>query len=188
VTVQLLSMDLNKFPAGFESLPRLPGHVIAYAIKRPAILSKRFQPFLEFFKIERIVAAGKLDLLWESVCFSVDGFGDDKRSLHVIPEVRSYLKELSERWPYFFYADSLDNDFLTQLVLCRVANVETVSRETQPNYVAKFSPCEANEACRKLQDGLIEVCKRDPTMNDSKFEARKAAIYSHLNKSIFGSL
>jgi hypothetical protein len=67
-------------------------------------------------------------------------------------------------------------------------NVETVETEARPNYIAKISPSEANKACRKLQDGLIEICMRDPTMNDSKVEARKAAIDSHLRKSIAGSL
>lgn len=104
----------------------------------------------------------------------------------MIPEVRSYLKELSERWPYFFYVDDLESDFLIQLVLCRAENIETVETDTHPNYIAKISPHQANEACRKLQDGLIEICMRDPTMNDSKFEARKSAIDSHLNKRIVG--
>jgi hypothetical protein len=175
---------MNEFPAWFENLAPLPGEGIAYTINRSDILTKDFRHFLEFFNIERIVTAGKLGQLWESVLFSIGGFDDDERSLHIIPEVRSYLKELSEQWPYFFYADALENEFLIELVLCRLANIETVSRKAGPNYVATFSPSEANAVCQKLQDGLIELCMRDRTMNDPKFELRKTAIHAHLTKSI----
>ena len=100
--------------------------------ERSVIDRKDASHFLTFFDIARIHRAGRIHDMFGRVCFAIGGFDDDRRALHEIPEVRSFLRDLAPRWPYFFYADELYNEFLHALVYCLLDKAVMIDREDDP--------------------------------------------------------
>ena len=57
----------------------------------------------------------------DQVVFGVDGYNDDPRELFEIPEVRTFIRELDDKWPYWFFFLSKATDTLKMIMfsLCR---------------------------------------------------------------------
>ncbi len=57
----------------------------------------------------------------DRVVFGVDGYNDDPRELFEIPEVRTFIRELDAKWPYWFFFLSKATDALKMIMLslCR---------------------------------------------------------------------
>jgi hypothetical protein len=53
----------------------------------------------------------------DQVVFGVDGYNDDPRELFEIPEVRTFVRELDARWPYWFFFLSKTTDALKMIML-----------------------------------------------------------------------
>jgi hypothetical protein len=79
---------------------------------------------------------GVLDSLIESrekamrfrdrVVFGVDGYNDDPRELFEVPEVRTFVRELDAKWPYWFFFLSKATGALKMIMfsLCRYQRVD----------------------------------------------------------------
>jgi len=39
----------------------------------------------------------------DRVDFDVDGYNDDPRELFEVPEIRTFVRELDAKWPYWFF-------------------------------------------------------------------------------------
>jgi hypothetical protein len=52
------------------------------------------------YPLKRPLVARKL---FERISLNIDGFDDDNRELWEIPEVRRYIAQLDEKFPYWFY-------------------------------------------------------------------------------------
>jgi hypothetical protein len=61
----------------------------------------------------------------DQVVFGVDGYNDDPRELFEVPEVRTFLRELDAKWPYWFFFLSKATDTLKMIMfsLCRYQRV-----------------------------------------------------------------
>jgi hypothetical protein len=161
----------------FEDLSSSSLTFVGYFIDRSDIIEKNTVPFLEFWDIERIAKAGRLHELFNKVMFCVDGYDADARPIFAIPEVRSFLQELTHEWPYFFYAASLEDTFLIRLIQCMIPNLTAVMADDTPRrYIAKMNVSDANRAYNVLLKGLCRACGLDSHMNQEKFDARVAAI------------
>jgi hypothetical protein len=146
--------------------------LFAYEIHRADIIKKDKMFFLEFWDIDRIARAGRLHEIFNKVMFCVGGYDDDPRTLFAIPEVRLFLREIAHDWPYFFYADNLETEFLIRLLICMTPNLTVMESDKTANYTAKINTEEANQAYKVLLDGFARVCSMDKEMNQDKFDAR----------------
>ena len=61
----------------------------------------------------------------DQVVFGLDGYNDDPRELFEIPEVRTFIRELDAKWPYWFFFLSKATDTLKMIMfsLCRYQRV-----------------------------------------------------------------
>lgn len=170
----------------FEDVSSFPGEGVFYEMDRAAILRKDTKPFLEFFDIERIAAAKKLHALLERVSFAVAGFDGETASLHEIIEVRTYLQYLVQAWPYFFYVDALEDNFLSELILCLVPQITSLRTADSEAFVASVSPQQLNAACLPLFNGLRHICSLDHQMDQHLFDQRIAQVSAYLHHNQAG--
>jgi len=54
----------------------------------------------------------------DRVVFGVDGYNDDPRELFEIPEVRTFIRELDGKWPYWLFFLSKATDMLAMIMFC----------------------------------------------------------------------
>jgi hypothetical protein len=174
------------FPKGFEHLPRFAAEeLFAWHFKKATTDGKDIPHFLDFFDIARIQKAGRLHDLYGRVQFSIGGFEHDRRALHEIPEARTFVRELVAGWPYFFFADALEDEFLSIVVYCLLDNSVLIDRDDAPEtFGIQFSPADANRACKPLFDGLVRASGMDSHLNQTLFDARVEAIHRHIHKGV----
>jgi hypothetical protein len=170
----------------FENTAPSGATLMAFEIDRARIESKDTEFFLEFWDLARIARSGRLRDVFGKVLFMVGGYDQDERAIFEIPEVRRYLRELTEAWPYFFYADNLQTPFLGDLIKCIVPSVVVATTDDDPTHcTTRMETADVDRAYQKLFDGLIEACKMDDGMTDSVFEARADAVRKQIQKHFF---
>ena len=169
----------------FEDTPGFPLTMIVFEIDHADVIKNDTLLFREFWDIDRIARAGKLHEAFGKTTFCVGGFDSDERVLHEIPEVRRHLRTLASQWPYFFYADALDDGFLLTLLLCLVPDQVTIRRDSDlENYSTQILPADMNKACEPLFAGLWRACSLDHTMSQPAVEQRTQAVAAHLQKLV----
>jgi len=55
-----------------------------------------------------------------------DGYNDDPRELFEVPEVRAYIKQLDQEWPYWFFFLSQADESIKLLESCLCNTIEVV--------------------------------------------------------------
>jgi hypothetical protein len=167
----------------FENSVRLGTMLVSFPIDRAWILKKDTVYFTDFWDLPRIASAGRLQDLFGKVLFHINGYDNDERALWEIPEVREYLRNLVNVWPYFFYADNLETPFLCDLIKCIVPSVVVATTENDPtNCTTRIDADDVNQAYGKLLNGLVEACKMDNEMTTETFNAREDAVRKLIQK------
>lgn len=101
-----------------------------YQIHRDSVLACDPEKFIETFDVERIAAAGRLRELRGIVHVGINGWDDDERALHEIPEVRAYIQRLDREYPFLAYALTTKSDALKTISLCLVPTSMTRRDDT----------------------------------------------------------
>lgn len=57
------------------------------------------------------------------------GYAEDPREIHQIPEVRQFMRALTERWPFWLYFCSKTSDSLLVVLLSLLDNTEVAREE-----------------------------------------------------------
>ena len=97
----------------------------SFIINRNEVQSGDVGPFLKRVEALGILkpdqsTAAMLRKLESAVGFSIDGYADDRRELFQVPEVRSFLQHIQQRWPYGLYFFSSDLGTLQLLVFSHI--------------------------------------------------------------------
>jgi hypothetical protein len=140
-------------------------------------------PFLEFWNIDRIAKAGCLHDMYGKVRFTIHGYDYDKRELFEVPEVRAFLRELADEWPYFFYAADLKDRFLDTLIKCVVQHITVIRAPNSPtDWRAAVKTSEVNSICEQFRVGLMRAVSMDDHMNQSDYDARLIALQNYVRQ------
>ncbi len=159
----------------------------AYVIEHPDILNKDTHYFLKFWDIGRIAKANRLHDMFGKVRFMVDGYNDDERELFEISEVRNFLSQLTDKWPYFFYAADLEDRFLNYLIKCLVPRLSVVRAPNMPtDWVATVRMSDVNDVCGRLQKGFHHAASMDSQLNQPEIDIRNRQLDAYLHKEILG--
>jgi len=159
-----------------------PSH-FTYIVEHFHVLNKNMMPFLEFWNIDRIAKAGCLHDMFGKVRFGIHGYNNDKRELFEVPEVRVFLRELADEWPYFFYAADLEDRFLDTLIKCLVQHITVIrAPNISTDYQVAVRGSEVNAICEKFRVGLIRAVSMDSRMNQADCDARVIALQNYVTK------
>lgn len=169
--------------SGFEKFEDMPSFAtsgttfIQYDCTNCEVIEENVVPFLEFWDVDRIASVGRLHEFYGKVWFTVGGYDSDPRPLYEVPEVRKYLRALVREWPYFFYAQSLADEFLVVLMKCLLPNLTTIRKDSNPSGGKMIiNPLEFNAAYKELYAGLALHCEAlDITKQQSLFSMMEAA-------------
>jgi len=105
---------------------------VIYQFTRPKIERGDFSHFLGTYSLDRLPTGHRLRLMMNSMVFVVDGWNDDPREVHTIPEVRRFYRKFQQAWPYWFYFCNLDQDGLKGMVLSCLNQLITVQTDSAP--------------------------------------------------------
>jgi hypothetical protein len=116
--------------------------LICYQFSRPNVERGDFSHFLSLYGRSKLPTGRRLRQMMGTLVFAIDGYNDDPRELHVIPEVRRFYAAFHQAWPYWLYFCDLHQDGLKLLVFCCQSNFTTIKVDGKFNCATNYDPLE----------------------------------------------
>ena len=114
--------------------------LILYQFSRSKVERGDFDHFLELYAPDKLPEGRGLREMMNCFVLCVEGWDDDPREIHVIPEVRRFYSAFHKAWPYWFYFCNLDGDTLRSMVMCCLPDVSTMQVDGKTNVAVTFDP------------------------------------------------
>lgn len=92
--------------------------LIFYQFSRSKVERLDFTHFLSLHAPDKLPNGRRLREMMGSMVMCIEGYDDDPRENHTIPEVRRFYAVFHEAWPYWLYFCNLDQDALKMMVFC----------------------------------------------------------------------
>ena len=103
--------------------------LIVYTISRETVESGSHEHILRTFDVSSMSPRQIADMQGR-VLFCFSGYDAHPDEIYAIPEVRKWIREWSQKWPYWLHFFTLQNDFLKVLYLARLESLTMSRRDT----------------------------------------------------------
>jgi hypothetical protein len=114
--------------------------LIVYQFSRSKVDRGDFSHFLSLYAPDKLPEGRRLRDMMNCFVFCVEGWDDDPREIHLIPEVRRFYSAFHEAWPYWLYFCNLDVDTLRSMVMCCLPDVSTLQVDGKTKVAITFDP------------------------------------------------
>ena len=134
--------------------------LIVYTFSRSKVERGDFSHFLSLYAPDKLPTGRRLRAMMGSMLLCVEGYDNDPREIHCIPEVRRFYTAFHEAWPYWLYFCNLDVDTLRAMAGCCMKNITALKVGDQPQVQVEFEP---TELLQFLADDLVHmnsICDR----------------------------
>jgi hypothetical protein len=152
--------------------------LIVYEFSRFKVERGDFSHFLSQFALEKLPTGRRLRMMMNSILFCIQGYEQDEREIHCIPEIRSFYRTFHEQWPYWLYFCNLDDDNLKIMTLCCLDSFIAVKRDGNTMTQAEFDGQELLAFLSRDFAPTNLVCERAEMFED-RIEQRTKAILEY---------
>ena len=154
--------------------------LICYQFSRDRVEAGDAKDFLSRFGKHRVPVGKQLQGMMNSLALMIDGYDTDPREIYAIPEVRSFYKQLWERWPYWLFFCNLDTENLMMMVMCCLESLDALKVKGQEQVKVSIDPL---EVVRFISGGFVpmnEMCERAGMSGRQIFDRTKA-VFGYFN-------
>jgi len=95
-----------------------------------------------------------------TVVFCIEGYDDDPRQIHSIPEIRRFYSAFHEAWPYWLYFCDLGLDTLKMMVACTLNKLSAMEVEGASSILVEFEPFELLAFLKNDFPHMNAICDR----------------------------
>jgi hypothetical protein len=148
--------------------------LIFYQVSRWKVERGDFTHFLGLYAPGKLPDGRRLRQMMNSMVFGVDGWDNDPREIHAIPEIRRFYAAFHKAWPYWLYFCNLDTDTLRAMTMCCMPSIESVQVDGQ---VLVKVICEPLDLVEFIKNGLMPMnlmCERAKMFERLIFDRAKA--------------
>jgi hypothetical protein len=167
----------------FEDFVRAAGHeasLLVFRFDRSEVDDLDTSRVTHAFNIERIRRNGLLRALYGRVLFLFNGFDDDPRAIHEIPEIRKFVHKFYSAFPYWFYVWEPSGAGLAEFVFCLLTNIEITRSAERPDMA--LSKINWREAAPLINDLINHGWKLgSDVLTDDIYEKRVRSFAAVLN-------
>lgn len=114
--------------------------LIFYEFRRSKVERGDFSHFLSRYALDKLPAGRRLRDLLGTFVFAVEGWDDEPREIHLIPEIRRFYSAFHEVWPYWLYFCNLGVDTLRAMTMCCLPEVSTMQVDRQIQVAVTCEP------------------------------------------------
>lgn len=154
--------------------------LILYQFSRDRVEASDAKDFLSRFGKRSLPTGKKLETMMNSLARMIEGYDHDPREIYAIPEVRSFYKQLWQRWPYWLYFCNLDTENLMMMVMCCLDSLDALKVQGQPQVQVQINPM---EVVQFISGGFVpmnEMCER-AGMSERQIFERTKAVFEYFN-------
>jgi len=124
--------------------------LIFYQFSRDKVEQCDFSHFLSLYSPDKLPQGHRLLEMMNHFVFCIQGWDNDPREIHMVPEIRRFYSAFHEAWPYWLYFCNLDVDTLRAMTMCCLPSINTMQVDGQ---------VQVKVTCEPLD--LIALIKRD---------------------------
>ncbi|MDD2708098.1 MAG: hypothetical protein PHV34_08820 [Verrucomicrobiae bacterium] len=117
--------------------------LIVYQFSQQSVGAVDFTDFLRRYGTEVLPVGKPLRAMLGSMVFCVEGYDDDPREVHSIPEVRRFYSAFHEAWPYWLYFCNLSEvGSLKAMTFCCIQTLAVLKVDAEPSVLVRCDPLE----------------------------------------------
>ena len=128
--------------------------IIIYQFSRSEVEQGNFTHFLEQFRAEKLPSGTPLRQMMDSMVFVIEGYDNDPREIHTIPEIRKFYQAFHHAWPYRLYFCNLDQTGLKLMTCCCLESITAVKVDGKPDCAVQ---CDSIELLRIISENFVHM-------------------------------
>lgn len=148
--------------------------LVVYQFSRSKVELGDFTHFVGLYDPAKLPTGRRLRAMMNTLCFLVEGFDDDPRELHAIPEVRSFYQAFHEAWPYWLYFCNLESEEFRMMVLCCLPSMSSVKLDQRTDVAVEFDRIELLHFLSGDFGPLNSLCERGGMFDGLIYDRTKA--------------
>ena len=152
--------------------------LIFYEFSRAKIERGDFSHFLGLYAPEKLPTGRRLREMMNCFVFCIEGWDNDDREIHSIPEVRRFYAAFHEAWPYWLYFCNLDVDTLRTMTACCLPSLTAIKVDGSPSVGVQYDPVELLSFLSRDFGPMNAMCER-AEMFESLICERTKAVFQH---------
>ena len=114
--------------------------LILYQFSREKVERCDFAHFLSLYASDRLPEGRRLREMMNHFVFCIEGWDNDPREIHMIPEIRRFYSAFHDAWPYWLYFYNFDVDTLRSMTMCCLPDVSTMQVDGNTEVAITFDP------------------------------------------------
>jgi len=158
------------------------GDLIFYQFSRPKVEQGDFVHFLNLYAPDKLPTGRRLREMMNRFVFCVEGWDDDPREIHLIPEIRRFYTAFHEAWPYWLYFCNLDvaEDTLKAMVLSCLPSPVTMQVDGYARVAVTYDPLELLHFLSDDFGPMNSLCER-AEMFERLIHDRTKAVFGYFD-------
>lgn len=116
--------------------------LIVYTFSRSKVERGDFSHFLSLYSPDKLPSGRRLREMMNTMLFAIEGYDDDSREIHTIPEIRRFYSAFHDAWPYWLYFCNLDTDAFRAMVLCCLPSITSLKMDGRPAVTVQYDRLE----------------------------------------------
>jgi hypothetical protein len=106
--------------------------------------------------------------------FCIEGWDDDSREIHTIPEIRRFYSAFHSAWPYWLYFCNLEMDTLRAMTMCCLPSFNSMQVDGQIQVLVRCDPLDLLQFLNQDFLPMNVMCERAGMFEDRIFDRTKA--------------
>lgn len=152
--------------------------IIFYQFSRSKVERGDFLHFLSLYRPDKLPTGRRLREMTNRIVFCVEGYDDDPREIHSIPEIRRFYSVFHAAWPHWLYFCNLDTDNLKTMVLCCLPSLTAMQVDGQSKVAVTYDPLDLVEFLKRDIGPMNLMCERAEMFEDRIYGRTKAVFES----------
>jgi hypothetical protein len=158
----------------------MEGDIIFYQFSRSKVERCDFSHFLSLYAPDKLPTGRRLREMMNVMMFGIEGYDDDPREVHSIPEVRRFYTAFHEARPYWFYFCNLDTEALKMMVLCCLPSIEAIKVDGRASVAVNYDRLELLQFIGNDFGAMNQMCERAQLFERLIYD-RPKAVFGYFN-------
>jgi len=152
--------------------------LIFYQFSRGKVERGDFSHFLSLYAPHKLPSDRRLREMMDRFVFCIDGYDDDPREIHAIPEIRRFHSAFHTVWPYWLYFCNLEMGTLKAMVFCCLPSLTSLNVDGQDEVAITCDPLEILNFVTKDLGPMNALCERAEVFKE-RIERRTLAVFKY---------
>ena len=150
------------------------GDAVFYQFSRSKVERGDFSHFLSLYSPDKLPSGRRLRQMMNSFVFCIEGWDNDEREIHSIPEIRRFYSAFHEAWPYWLYFCNLDTDTLRTMTMCCMNSLTAIKVDGSPQVQVEYEPMELLQFLARDLNHMNAMCDRGEMFESLIYDRSKA--------------